>query len=85
MLPSAPMQEAGASPGWQCRCCGGKRPSRAGRSSNLRKDRQNKEVQLSVGSLMPVLVTSKWKHAGWLLRINRLLRSDRIVEDSDAA
>lgn len=41
--------------------------------------------RLSLGSLMPVLVTSKWKYVGWLLHINRLLILDRIVENSEAA
>lgn len=44
-----------------------------------------RKCRLTVGSLMPVLVTSKWKYAGWLLHINRRLILDKIVENSDAA
>lgn len=40
---------------------------------------------LSLGSLMPVLVASKWKRVGWLLHINRLLILAGIVENSEAA
>lgn len=43
-----------------------------------------RKCRLSAGSLVPVLVTSKWKY-GWLLHINRFLIPGRIVENSEAA
>lgn len=44
-----------------------------------------RKCRLSGGSLMLVLVTSKWRYVGWLLHINRLLILGRITENSEAA
>lgn len=79
------LQGAGAGPGWQCCHCVGRGCPTPGGLPVLVKTIKVRKWRLSVGSLMPVLVTSKWKYVGWLLHINRLLILDRIVENSEAA
>jgi len=78
-------QGAGAGPVWQRCCWVGKGLSHPGGLPVSVKTAKARKCRLLVGSLMPVLVTSKWKYVGWLLHINRLLILDRTVENSEAA